>query len=111
MPVQPHTTPTPFVPAGENAAALASNTSPRRVERTGESNRAHEIGAGMSVVEQLRGHARLLAPKEAAQILKVHPETIYLLMKKGSLPSIRVGRARRIDSVLLANWLSERSCC
>src|ERR1700694_270993 len=110
MPVQPPTTLKPLARAKEIAAATAKQHSSIRVEGTGESNHANEAGAGVTVVERLRGNARLLAPKEVAQILKVHQETVYLLIRNDGLPSVRVGRVRRIDSVLLANWLSERSC-
>jgi len=64
----------------------------------------------MSVVEQLRGLARLLSAKEAAQILRIHPESLYLLIKKDGLPTTRIGRSLRIDAVLLAAWIEERSC-
>lgn len=90
---------------------MAKKCTSLRVEGTGESNHANQAGAGVTVVERLRGNARLLAPKEVAQILGVHQETVYLLIRNDGLPSIRVGRARRVDSASLAEWIAERSSC
>ena len=33
----------------------------------------------------------LMSPKEAAEILGVHPATIYKLVKTGELPSVKLG--------------------
>jgi len=33
----------------------------------------------------------LMSPKEAAQVLGVHPATIYKLVKTGELPSVKLG--------------------
>jgi len=49
----------------------------------------------------------LLRPEEAAQFLKISRATLYVLMERGQIPSVRVGRARRIPSEALKKWLSE----
>lgn len=79
------------------------------VDNAGGTNLPPAAGAAVSVVEQLRGLARLLSAKEVADILQIHVESVYLLMKRDGLPNVLVGRSRRIDSVLLAAWLEERS--
>lgn len=95
-------------PARYSAQTRNLPTAP--VDITGATSLSPKAVAPMSVVEQLRGLARLLAPKEVADILQIHVESVYLLMKQDGLPSIRIGRSRRVDSVLLAKWLEERSC-
>ena len=39
----------------------------------------------------------LLTVKEASRRLAVSPSTLYLLMRQGRLPFVRVGRYRRIE--------------
>jgi excisionase family DNA binding protein len=63
----------------------------------------------MTIVEQLRTLACLLSAKEVAEILKVHQETVYTLVRDEGLPSIRIGRARRFDGALVAKWIEQRS--
>ena len=41
----------------------------------------------------------LLSPKEAAERLGVHRETIYRLCARGLLPHVRVGASLRVDLV------------
>mgnify|MGYP001771049981 CR=1 FL=1 len=50
----------------------------------------------------------LLRPEEAAQFLKISRATLYVLMERGQIPSVRIGRARRIPSEVLKKWLKER---
>ena len=50
----------------------------------------------------------LLRPEEAAEFLKISRATLYVLMERGQIPSVRVGRARRIPSEALKRWLKER---
>jgi excisionase family DNA binding protein len=38
-----------------------------------------------------------LSPKEAAERLGVHRETIYRLCARGALPHVRIGAALRVD--------------
>jgi excisionase family DNA binding protein len=63
----------------------------------------------MTIIEQLRTLACLLSAKEVARILKVHQETVYILIRDEGLPSIRIGRSHRFDGALLARWIERRS--
>ncbi|ABW15648.1 DNA binding domain, excisionase family [Parafrankia sp. EAN1pec] len=47
----------------------------------------------------------LLTPAEAAELLGVGRTTIYELMNSGDIPSVRIGRARRIPSVDLVAFV------
>jgi len=51
----------------------------------------------------------LLRPEEAAQMLKISRATLYVLMEQGKIPSVKVGRARRIPTDALRRWLKERT--
>jgi excisionase family DNA binding protein len=38
----------------------------------------------------------ILTVKEIAEILRVHPTTIYNIIKRGDLPAIKVGNSYRV---------------
>lgn len=50
----------------------------------------------------------LLRPKQAAQLLTISRSRIYELMADGSLPSIKIGRSRRIRVDDLRRWLDDQ---
>ena len=52
---------------------------------------------------------RLLTIAEAAEILRVHPTTIYRLIKRGVLPGFKIGGNWRIDRGSFDLFLSEGS--
>ncbi|ABD10414.1 transcriptional regulator [Frankia sp. CcI156] len=47
----------------------------------------------------------LLTPAEAAELLGVGRTTIYELMNSGDIPSVRIGRARRIPAADLVAFV------
>ncbi len=51
---------------------------------------------------------RFLTPEEVAGVLRVPPEAIRRLLKRGELPGIRVGRFWRVEESELQRWLSRR---
>jgi excisionase family DNA binding protein len=50
----------------------------------------------------------LLTPKEAAGALNINRSTLYQLIMRGTIPSILVGRARRIPVQALEQWIAEQ---
>ena len=46
---------------------------------------------------------------EVAEILRVHPATIYRLVKKGALPAFKIGGNWRINPMVLDAWLADGS--
>jgi len=50
----------------------------------------------------------LLRLEEAAQILKLSRATLYKLIATGQIPSVKLGRSRRIPAAALKQWLKER---
>jgi excisionase family DNA binding protein len=53
-------------------------------------------------MEKLTG---LLTISEVAEILRVHPTTIYRLVKRGVLPGFKIGGNWRIDKRSFDLWL------
>lgn len=53
--------------------------------------------------------SRILTVGECAVYLKVHNSTIYRLLKKGSLPSFKVGSDWRFREKDLERWLERLS--
>ena len=47
--------------------------------------------------------------KETADYLRVHPSTIYRLLKAGALPSLRIGSDWRFIKADLDDWLKKQA--
>jgi excisionase family DNA binding protein len=52
--------------------------------------------------------APVLRVRELAEYLKVHPSTIYRLLRKEQLPAFRVGSDWRFDREEIDRWRVER---
>jgi excisionase family DNA binding protein len=50
----------------------------------------------------------LLSPDETCAMLGVKRTTLYKMLETGEIPSIRVGRLRRIPLERLRAWIDER---
>ncbi len=50
----------------------------------------------------------LLTPAEAAQAMSIDRSTLYVLLMDGTIPSIKIGRARRIPLAWLEKWITEQ---
>lgn len=53
--------------------------------------------------------ARLLRLPEAAKFLRLSPETVRRYAKQGTVPSIKIGRSRRYDTIALERWIDSLS--
>lgn len=51
----------------------------------------------------------LLRPEEAARLLDLGRSTLYQLIGGGELPSVTIGRARRIPLAALRAWIAART--
>lgn len=58
-----------------------------------------------SPIQRLRNIDRLLTAKQLSAILGYPRGRIYELERRGEIPSIRLGRARRFDGDAIAAWL------
>jgi excisionase family DNA binding protein len=50
----------------------------------------------------------LLTPQEAAEALSINRSTLYILLMRGEIPSIMIGRARRIPVSALQEWIARQ---
>jgi excisionase family DNA binding protein len=50
----------------------------------------------------------LLTPREAARALSIDRSTLYVLLMRGDIPSITIGRARRIPVKALEEWIADQ---
>ncbi len=53
--------------------------------------------------------AELMTVEEVAQYLRVTTKTIYRLLKKGSIPTSKVGHLWRFDKETIDSWLKENA--
>jgi excisionase family DNA binding protein len=51
--------------------------------------------------------ARVMTLEEVAEYLRVHPSTIYRLLKKKQLPAFKVGSDWRFNLESIDNWRSQ----
>ena len=51
----------------------------------------------------------VMAPREAAEYLNIHVQTIYRLAKNGMIPVCKVGGHWRFSKASLDDWVSEDS--
>ncbi len=50
---------------------------------------------------------KILTLEEVADYLRVHPSTIYRLVKKGKLPAFKVGSDWRFNLAAIESWRSQ----
>jgi excisionase family DNA binding protein len=61
-----------------------------------------------SVIERPSVMKLLLTPQEAAEALSINRSTLYILLMRGEIPSIMIGRARRIPLFALQEWIAKQ---
>jgi excisionase family DNA binding protein len=53
--------------------------------------------------------AEVLTVKEVSKLLRVHPTTVYRLIRQGKIPSFQIGTDWRFLTHRLARWMVEQS--
>ena len=51
----------------------------------------------------------ILAIKEVCDLLQIHPTTVYKLIRKGKIPSFRIGSHWRFRRDRIMRWMAEES--
>lgn len=51
---------------------------------------------------------QLLTVRQTAELLRLHPKTVYALVSRGSIPHVRIGRRVLFSSPELLRWLGTR---
>ena len=52
--------------------------------------------------------AKVMTLEEAAEFLRVHPSTIYRLLKRHEIPAFKMGSDWRFNQESLERWILER---
>jgi excisionase family DNA binding protein len=50
----------------------------------------------------------VLTFEEVAEFLKVHPSTVYRLLRKDSIPTFKIGSDWRFNLESIESWVKER---
>jgi len=53
--------------------------------------------------------SNLMTIEEVAEYLRVHPSTVYRLVRQGALPAVKIGKQWRVDRETLEEWLRGRA--
>jgi excisionase family DNA binding protein len=54
------------------------------------------------------GLPQVMTVKELSEYLRVHPSTVYKLLRRGELPAFRIGTDWRFNAELIDRWCLER---
>jgi excisionase family DNA binding protein len=57
--------------------------------------------------EQMEKAKVVLTIGEVAEMLRVHPTTVYRLLKRGDIPGFKIGGNWRVSVNALDRWVSE----
>lgn len=63
----------------------------------------------MSIIERLASFDHAITVAELSELLHLGRTAIYDMVRRGSLPCIRVGYSVRFDPEAIAKWLRARS--
>jgi excisionase family DNA binding protein len=66
------------------------------------------MGSFMAI-ETKYGLSRVLTVKELSDYLRVHPSTVYKLLRNGELPGFRIGTDWRFNAEVIDRWCLERN--
>jgi excisionase family DNA binding protein len=50
-----------------------------------------------------------LTVREVCELLRIHPTTVYKLVRQGKIPSFRIGSCWRFRTELIERWMAEKS--
>jgi len=57
----------------------------------------------------MAGDREVLTIKEICDLLRVHPTTVYKMVRQGKIPSFRVGTEWRFRKDAIVRWMAEKS--
>ncbi len=52
--------------------------------------------------------SQIMTAPEVAKYLKVHPSTLYKLLRKGQIPFFKIGSDYRFDRDAIEKWMRDR---
>jgi excisionase family DNA binding protein len=63
----------------------------------------------MAVDDKVQTVAEVLTVKEVSDLLRVHPSTVYRLIRQGRIPSFQIGTDWRFLTHRLVRWMADQS--
>ena len=63
----------------------------------------------IAVDDKVQTVAEVLTVKEVSDLLRVHPSTVYRLIRQGRIPSFQIGTDWRFLKHRLVQWMAEQS--
>jgi excisionase family DNA binding protein len=57
--------------------------------------------------EQMEKAKAVLTIGEVAEMLRIHPTTVYRLLKRGDIPGFKIGGNWRVSISALDQWMSQ----
>ena len=63
----------------------------------------------ITVAEPKYNLPRVMTVRELSAYLRVHPSTIYKLLRRGELPGFRIGTDWRFNAEVIDRWCLERN--
>jgi excisionase family DNA binding protein len=71
---------------------------------------AAQLTSGESIVPEFKNNMpRVMTVRELSAYLRVHPSTIYKLLRRGELPGFRIGTDWRFNAEVIDRWCLERN--
>src|ERR1700752_4744006 len=81
-----------------------------RSNRQTDKKKATRLGVGESMANEGKYNLpRVMTVKELSEYLRVHPSTIYKLLRRGELPGFRIGTDWRFNAEVIDKWCLERN--
>jgi excisionase family DNA binding protein len=76
----------------------------------GQSSRESRGGDRRKAVAEVKYNLpRVMTVRELSAYLRVHPSTIYKLLRRGELPGFRIGTDWRFNAEVIDRWCLERN--
>jgi excisionase family DNA binding protein len=63
----------------------------------------------MMTIETKYSLPRVMTVKDLSEYLRVHPSTVYKLLRRGELPAFRIGTDWRFNAEVIDRWCLERN--
>jgi excisionase family DNA binding protein len=60
-------------------------------------------------IETKYSMARVMTVKDLSEYLRVHPSTVYKMLRQGALPAFRIGADWRFNADMIDRWCLERN--
>ncbi|HEY6421497.1 MAG TPA: helix-turn-helix domain-containing protein [Candidatus Binataceae bacterium] len=85
-------------------------TMPKRTPIDARKRRVGPAATGDNMANETKySLPRVMTVKELSEYLRVHPSTIYKLLRRGELPGFRIGTDWRFNAEVIDRWCLERN--